>query len=355
MTVAATVDGMGIGWPSSRSPSRWNSIALRISSRASASVSPRATTPGRSGDHVPYPRGSSRPPLCGSAPGPVTVLGFVGAAGYRPIVGKKANPKKNKAARRRRPAGAPGIRRARLEIDDIFHVMSGATPSALPLVAVASVWLWNLAQDGVAAAYCVDGCVVLHYALAEYGIASRVEAVGIRLERGGSHSSYGQDPRYNEDGTFNGHTVLVVTGAGRFLDPTIGQFAEVPSSRQGMQPLQARLPEPDGLGERPFGIDRMDHVVVYEPLPHNQRQAWRASPAVTARTGEYREAGGNLAANVVAMLLIPEILDRARQVPYPRLRTLLAALEGTKPVGDSRGFRFIDPATGREIWLADVP
>ena len=38
-----------------------------------------------------------------------------------------------------------------------------------------------------------------------------------------------------------------------------------------------------------------------------------------------------------------------------RLRTLLAALEGTEPVADPRGFRFKDPATGREIWLASVP
>ena len=36
MIVAATVDGCGIGWPSSRRPSRWNSMARRISSRASA-------------------------------------------------------------------------------------------------------------------------------------------------------------------------------------------------------------------------------------------------------------------------------------------------------------------------------
>ena len=267
---------------------------------------------------------------------------------------RRTNPKKNKAARRRRPAGTPGARRAQLEMDDIFQLMSVAPPLALPLVALASVWLWNMAEDREAAAHCVDGCLTLHYALAEYGIASRVEAVGIRLEGLGSHhATYGQNPRYNADGTFNGHTVLVATGAGRLIDPTIGQFDEVPSSRQGMLPVQAPLPVSGGLGERPFGIARHGYVVVYEPLPQELRQAWR-SPVISTRTADYRKAGANLAANVVAILLIPEMLARARQAPYPRLRTLLAALEGTKLVADHRGFRFADPA-GKEIWLADVP
>lgn len=31
-----------------------------------------------------------------------------------------------------------------------------------------------------AAAHCVDGCVTLRYALGEYGIDSRVEAIGLQ-------------------------------------------------------------------------------------------------------------------------------------------------------------------------------
>jgi hypothetical protein len=53
---------------------------------------------------------------------------------------KRANPKKNRAARRRRP-GTPGVRRARLELEDIHRLMSAARPAALPLAALASVWL----------------------------------------------------------------------------------------------------------------------------------------------------------------------------------------------------------------------
>jgi hypothetical protein len=45
---------------------------------------------------------------------------------------------------------------------------------------------------------------------------------------------------------------------------------------------------------------------------------------------------------------------KAEQSPYPRLRALLAALDGTKPVADRHGFRFADPVTGKEIWLCDI-
>jgi hypothetical protein len=120
-----------------------------------------------------------------------------------------------------------------------------------------------------------------------------------------------------------------------------------------MLPLQTPLPARDGLGEQPFLLARAGHKVLYRPLPPELRQAWRG-PIIDARTADHRTAGANLAANVVAMLLIPDMLARARLAPYPRPRVLLAALDGKTPVADPRGFRFADPATGEETWLADI-
>ncbi|MEV6154724.1 hypothetical protein AB0L53_30730 [Nonomuraea sp. NPDC052129] len=68
----------------------------------------------------------------------------------------------------------------------------------------------------------MDGCLTLHYALAEYGIDSRVEAMILEVEGNGTHSRYGgKGPHYNANGTFNGHAVLVVPAADRLLDPTL--------------------------------------------------------------------------------------------------------------------------------------
>ena len=72
-------------------------------------------------------------------------------------------------------------------------------------------------------------------------------------------------------------------------------------------------------------------------------------------TPAYRKAGANLAANVFAMLRLDDFRARTAESPYPRLRNLLAALKDAEIVADGRGFRFADPVTGKEIWLADVP
>jgi hypothetical protein len=119
-----------------------------------------------------------------------------------------------------------------MSLDNIATLTLGTPPETLPLVAVASVWLWNAAEDGALAAHCVDGCMTLPYALAEFGIASRVDAVTVEVEGAAGRTRYGHTdgPRYNDDGTFNGHAVLVVPPAGRFLDPTIQQYAEVPDT-----------------------------------------------------------------------------------------------------------------------------
>ena len=188
---------------------------------------------------------------------------------------KNRNPKKNPAARRRRGSDLSDLPRARFQLDDIGRLLLGAPANALPLMALPAVWLWNMAEDGNAAAHCVDCCVTLQYALAEYGLASQIQAVGVGIAAAGSEPKLhgggdGLHPHYNRDGTFNGHTILVIPAAGRFLDPTIQQFAELPQTVQARLPVMGRLPVPDGLGAAPIGVDRTDHFVMYVPLPAPQ-------------------------------------------------------------------------------------
>jgi hypothetical protein len=125
-----------------------------------------------------------------------------------------------------------------MSLETVTTLMLNAPAEALPLLGLAGVWLWNIAEDGKGAAYCVDGCLTLHYALAEYGIESRVEAVIIDVEGNGTRTRYGGDgPNYNADGIFNGHAVLVVPAADRFLDPTLQQYREVPETEAATVPL----------------------------------------------------------------------------------------------------------------------
>jgi hypothetical protein len=219
-------------------------------------------------------------------------------------------------------------------MDDVHGLLADAPPAALPLFALTALWLWNLTQDR-AAARCIDGCLTLHHALAQYGITSRVETVAIWVHdlRPGRPTGevLGQDPHFDADGTFTGHTVLVATGAGRFIDPTIQRFTPG-TSWEMRQPLVAPLPAPDGLGEVPIGIPRGHLGIAYAQLPACQRQAWRCA-TVDARDADFRQTGEDLAADALALLQIPDVRPRALQSPYPRLQKLL----GTAPLSRREG------------------
>jgi hypothetical protein len=214
----------------------------------------------------------------------------------------------------------------------VIHLLLNAPDDVLPLLALPAVWLWNMADTGNAAAHCIDCCVTLQYALAEYGIASQVQAVGVGIVTGDGEPQMigggdGLRPHYNRDGTFNGHTILVIPSAGRFLDPTVQHFDSLPRTVGASRPVFARLPVPGGLGTRPFPVDRTDHFVLYVPLPAPYRDAWQ-HPLLARRAAEHREAGANLAANVADLMRKEEIRPRADASPYPRLRAILAGLDG---------------------------
>lgn len=238
-------------------------------------------------------------------------------------------------------------------MDTAAALMTAASPETLPLMGVATTWLWNGAEDGAAAAHCIDGCMTLHYALAEYGIDSRVEAVMVEVDNGKKSTLYGSEhgPWWHPDGTFNGHAILVVPPADRFMDPTIQQYAEVPDTELATRPVMGRLPAPDGLGENPLALPRTDHLVTYHPMPAQHRDVW-GGPAVLNADAQYRQAGANLAANVVAIMQLDHLAAAAAQVPYPRLRRQLQALRGAEPVADGQGFRF--NLRGRTVRLADI-
>lgn len=205
-------------------------------------------------------------------------------------------------------------RRARLRLETACHLLQAASPEALPLLGLAAVWLFNLAEDGYTAGHCVDGCITLHYALAEYGIESRVEAIAVRIERGGSGALYSSPhgPMSDADGNFDGHTVLVVPEAGRFVDPTLQQFPEIPNTERDLVPVVARMPSRDGMGDQALRVYRGDYIVAYLPLPEAMRQAWR-NPVNTSRDADYREAAANLAAMVFAMMRDEDVQAKPEQ------------------------------------------
>jgi hypothetical protein len=274
---------------------------------------------------------------------------------------KRRNPKKDRTARRRR-AGSDGLaelRPVRWEPELVGLAMSGASPASVPLMGAASVWLARAAQAKGSAAGCVGACLVVREALAVFGITSHVQAVGVEVETpDGRRTMYGhpEGPRHNADGTFDGHTVLMVTGAHRLLDPTVQQFRGVPRRADTARPVIAEIGQLGDLASCAAGtqlrIIRSDHVITYMLLKPQERQAWRI-PAVDAAAGKFREQGEDVAAIV---LELTRRLDGERACPpYPRMRRQLAAVDGMTLADDPvQGCYFSDRMTGRQIRLTDV-
>lgn len=265
---------------------------------------------------------------------------------------KRRNPKKDKGARRRRPDRPEPAQQARFQVEDLAKLMAGADPAGLPLITTAGLWLWNLSEDGRTAADCIDGCLIVHHSLAQYGLQSEIHAVGVAITAGEQRVVY-DNARYDQDGYFDGHTILFVPAAHRIVDPTIQQFAQIPYSRQNSLPLVGKIPDGARFGSDVFGLDRGDHVVVYLPLPEPERSAWR-SPNVVMHEAKHRAAGAELAARAFDIMRRHN-REKLALSPYPRLHVLLKALDGTE--GDTRNGRycFVDPGSGAELDLADVP
>lgn len=248
----------------------------------------------------------------------------------------------------------PGLPRARFRFDDLATLLSGAQPGGLPLMALAGLWLWNMSEDGHAAAHCIDGCVILQHALAEYGLGSDIHATGVAIMRGEQRVLY-DHARYHADGAFDGHTILVVPEARRFIDQTIQQFTEIPSSPRNSLPLMAQIPEGVRVGTDIFVIPRSDHMIAYPPVPEEERYAWR-DPRVDAHDADYRKAGAILAARAFDVMRHESLRHLLAESPYPRLQILLEALGGTAGVERDDGYYcFRDDVTGAEQLLADVP
>jgi hypothetical protein len=271
---------------------------------------------------------------------------------------KRRNPKKDRTARRRADS-LPELRPARWEPEMSGLVMSGASPESVPLIGAASVWLARAARARGPAANCVTACLVVREALAVFGITSHVEAVGVEAETSdGRRTMYGhpEGPQHNADGTFDGHTVLMVTGAHRLLDPTVQQFREVPRRADTAMPVIAPIGQLGDLANctarTQLRIVRSDHVITYILLKPQCRQAWR-SAAVDALAGEFRGQGEDVAAIV---LELARRLDGGRAAPpYPRLRRQLAAVDGMELADDPvEGCYFADRMTGKQIRLTDV-
>ncbi|MGH3311988.1 MAG: hypothetical protein ACRDP3_15610 [Streptomyces sp.] len=247
----------------------------------------------------------------------------------------------------------------------LYGILSRAQPDAL--VELLLPHLWAGGAHGRPANVCVDSCLTLKYAYGQLGIRAEVVLVDLVIrEAHGAAVLHGTaEPSWNAEGTvFDGHCILHLPYSGRSADPTIEQFAVV--REQGGGPVVGRIiAGSESLvpgGAFPPGtsveIQRGDLRLLYTVSNSSVSEVIDEQSWIAAHAGAHYRAGVNLASLALEALRTPAVVGRARQVPYPRLWALLAAVgDAPQEPDDNRDARFLLPgAEGpRSLRLDEIP
>ena len=166
--------------------------------------------------------------------------------------------------------------------------------------------LWAGISQGVPANICVDACVVLKHAYAQFGIDSEVRVVDLVVEQAaGRRRQFGTPtPSWSGDAgnVFDGHAVLVLPEHGRYVEPAIEQFEVV--RRLGKGPLIGKAVA--GVGPRVMGRGLLAPGVMFAAKRESLKLIYtvaeqRYSQELESRLAQYttdghRRAGVNNAA-----------------------------------------------------------
>jgi hypothetical protein len=227
-------------------------------------------------------------------------------------------------------------------------------PEPDALVETLVPFLWAGIGEGIPANICVDACLTLQQAYAQFGIASTVRVVDLVLKQAsGRRRQYGSStPSWSgpDNRVFDGHAVLALPGSGRFVDATVEQFE--PVRRLNMGPLVGRTVATSMPAASPqsalapgamFGVKRGGLMLMYTIAAEEysaQIQAYASAPELAA--GHYK-AGLNLATLTLEALRHPEVIERARKSPHPRVRALLDAVGDAEVGGTGADIHFMLP------------
>lgn len=229
------------------------------------------------------------------------------------------------------------------------------------LVELLPAMLWLESATGKRANLCTSSCTTLHFAYAALGIQAQPRAVDLFVvdKRTGQRTLYGRPDPHWSGSTFHGHCVLWLPASRRILDPTVEQYPQV--RRYQLGPICGRLTASMALpgdqdrlarGELPPGshlaVKREELLLVYTAVSEEFDDVVMSAPAVRDNLPEVQRSGRNLASWTLDVLREPDIIERARRAPHPRLRALLDLLAGAETIHqDGQDMRFVladDPA-----------
>jgi hypothetical protein len=270
------------------------------------------------------------------------------------------NPKKHKSARRRRPpvspTAAPPIPE-RLRAEALLTILRDKDAATAPIFLAAGLWMLHGTFVGHTANHCLDACITLRHVYEHFGIESRVELVQVEVDGAGGPTRHGAaPPRWNPDGTLNGHAVLFLPNPRLLVDATLPQFREVPADSLIGQVIPVVMRLPDGVhfdGQDAIALARDDHTVAYLPAIGTSAADLLVHPALREAEPVHRQAACNVASKTVAMLSTGELAELFPRARYLRLQRLIDELRDAKLVERGEDFVFRRP-TGVEVRLPEI-
>jgi hypothetical protein len=213
------------------------------------------------------------------------------------------------------------------------------------------VW-WLMLQRGNPANVCIDGALVLRTAYAQFGITAIPKLVELVVtDPSTDHATaYGtRTPHFVEDEErFVGHMGLWMPQSCRFIDHSVQQFPQV----RGETWLPMTMP----LGMNGvtnwnqtlggFAGPRGRLTLTYTPLPEADNTRILSHAYLDRHTEQHHRVGINVATNLLQVLRLDDLRERALATPHARLHALLEVISDAEVRTDTdNNLRFVLPGT----------
>jgi len=224
------------------------------------------------------------------------------------------------------------------------RVLGGDLSDSLTLIAMPALFLETIVaanRDVLPAERCVDDCLVLTHAYAQFGMEAEVRVTELTVTDSvtASRAVHGSlEPRWEGDGMFHGHTVVWLPEHCCLVDPTAEQYEEIAAYRDG--PVIATAGPSAAEGIVRVSAARGFLRLVYVLGTREASAALLDYPYVREQGGENMRRGVNVASQVLARLASCRPARETDTIPYPRMAALTQAVRSLKARTDEDGFLY---------------
>lgn len=204
-----------------------------------------------------------------------------------------------------------------------------SAPETLPLLpALYLNWSASRYPD-MPSERCVDDCLVLAHACAQFGIEAQVRAVQLTVSdvATGAQETHGSLPPQWEDGLLHGHTVVWLPQQRLLIDPTAEQYDGIDAYREGPVIGRAAAASGDWAEDSP-SVTVARGFLGLQYLIGSLTDARTAldHPVVLDQGDDHIRFGVNVASEVGSWLSGQRPEKDIESIPYPRAAALVRAL-----------------------------